>query len=945
LGNQQVFQSTSTFIKKYAHSGINEYQLDINLTQTELQRQLFGSHQGIDNTYFATNNSETAFWLDQTWKRIAFSRSDPNTLNIYSYGDNAGEFHFASPRSIDANDWGELYVADSESKVVNKLYYSAVTNTITALSNVNFITGLLKPVDVDYYQGSTLLHRLDDIIVVADEEDNSLKIYDYTGTYICKLTGYYYYGIKTISRPKRVSVFGYEQPYRIAFIDGGTNKLVVVRLPDNFNNWNGWLYTTSAPVKFDLPSDLTDIGIDGCYNILVPDRSKNMVHKFNKDGKYACSYSGGNDFTIPYYISNVPDNCPDPAQVWVDVALASSWESDNGIRRYLPGADIKSIEHSIHSTYYRLRFTPTDDIEYLAEIIRLQDNAIVKTFIGNAYTSIQKDIILNWEDLPTTNTNYKWKFFIKPIYNSGYGSWAVNWQIREFPFYHSYDAPIFNPTTPFLQSPNPICKSSSGTLTVNLLQGNGDLNFDWYSINEPSHINTFFMGNSCTVTYLITDNPGGDGPSWDFGCTVWNSLGSVTRTVYPILDPNCYGCPTLSFEVEGEMVEENPLLISSLDNPGIDVTDYYLINTPITPNDGEINLTIIEPQTEHTWMDQVELLEVKVNKKEYVAVTGDGEIVNYKKPNHPCTITLNDTLDVTDILSELDSNKFSFLAGDILQVERNNKHMESGGGEEDLVLGAESSGDPQKKMAGLLKFKNSQIKVIDAIKENEKDDILSFGNFYVRPNMSIICTSLGALQNGILEIELNQDIEIDYLTIVKNLKTATTRTLDLLSATHSTLGDIKESVKIEDQDYAEIYPDDVINFIFESGHGNPDKKAYILKSVGRYETDSSFVFLKGNNLTIANNEELIPRENKLFNNFPNPFNPVTQIKYSIKEDSPVSLKVYDILGNEIAVLVNSEQPAGNYTVNFDASKLSSGIYLYSISANNFYSVKKMIVLK
>ncbi|HRN27333.1 MAG TPA: T9SS type A sorting domain-containing protein [Ignavibacteriaceae bacterium] len=80
-------------------------------------------------------------------------------------------------------------------------------------------------------------------------------------------------------------------------------------------------------------------------------------------------------------------------------------------------------------------------------------------------------------------------------------------------------------------------------------------------------------------------------------------------------------------------------------------------------------------------------------------------------------------------------------------------------------------------------------------------------------------------------------------------------------------------------------------------------------------------------------------------NFPNPFNPVTQIKYSIVDNGIVTLKIYDVLGREIATLVNEEKTAGNYEVSFDASQLSSGIYLYTIQVGRFTQTRKMVLLK
>ena len=84
---------------------------------------------------------------------------------------------------------------------------------------------------------------------------------------------------------------------------------------------------------------------------------------------------------------------------------------------------------------------------------------------------------------------------------------------------------------------------------------------------------------------------------------------------------------------------------------------------------------------------------------------------------------------------------------------------------------------------------------------------------------------------------------------------------------------------------------------------------------------------------------------RLDQNYPNPFNPSTMITYSLAEDVKVNLKVYDVMGREVAQLINETQSAGTHHYNFDASALSSGIYFYKISAGDFISVKKMTLLK
>ena len=91
--------------------------------------------------------------------------------------------------------------------------------------------------------------------------------------------------------------------------------------------------------------------------------------------------------------------------------------------------------------------------------------------------------------------------------------------------------------------------------------------------------------------------------------------------------------------------------------------------------------------------------------------------------------------------------------------------------------------------------------------------------------------------------------------------------------------------------------------------------------------------------------DLIPGDYSLKQNYPNPFNPETVIGYSLPAAGKVTLKIYDILGKEVAELVNEEKPAGQYEVKFNASKLTSGVYLYTLKAGNYTETKKMVLIK
>ena len=134
---------------------------------------------------------------------------------------------------------------------------------------------------------------------------------------------------------------------------------------------------------------------------------------------------------------------------------------------------------------------------------------------------------------------------------------------------------------------------------------------------------------------------------------------------------------------------------------------------------------------------------------------------------------------------------------------------------------------------------------------------------------------------------------------------------------------------------------------------------------GYYDTDdfANDVALDGNYVYVADDDDGLyiikndllndvkvvsnqtPMNFNLYNNYPNPFNPVTKIKFSIPKTSYVTLKVYTILGNEIATLVDEEITLGNYEVDFNASGLPSGVYFYKVESGAFTKANKMLLLR
>ena len=113
--------------------------------------------------------------------------------------------------------------------------------------------------------------------------------------------------------------------------------------------------------------------------------------------------------------------------------------------------------------------------------------------------------------------------------------------------------------------------------------------------------------------------------------------------------------------------------------------------------------------------------------------------------------------------------------------------------------------------------------------------------------------------------------------------------------------------------------------------------------VGNYE--GTFSYYRNLSVTSVDEISITPTNFELRQNYPNPFNPTTSIEYSLPSNEYVSLKVYDILGNEVASLVDEQKTAGTYKVSFNASNLSSGVYLYKLLTGSNTQIKKMILLR
>ena len=203
-------------------------------------------------------------------------------------------------------------------------------------------------------------------------------------------------------------------------------------------------------------------------------------------------------------------------------------------------------------------------------------------------------------------------------------------------------------------------------------------------------------------------------------------------------------------------------------------------------------------------------------------------------------------------------------------------------------------------------------------------------------------TLLKNLTGPLLPVELSSFASTSQgRTVVLNWSTKTEKNSDrfeverslVTNGTWTTVGSVK----------AAVLSNSTKNYSYSDAKLQSGKYQYRLKMV---DNDGSFSYS-----SVEAAEVAVPKDFTVSQNYPNPFNPSTKIDYQVPVDAKVIMEVYNIAGQKVMELVNQEQSAGYYTVDFGASKLSSGVYIYRLVAsdkatgNNFSSIKKMMLLK
>lgn len=491
-------------------------------------------------------------------------------------------------------------------------------------------------------------------------------------------------------------------------------------------------------------------------------------------------------------------------------------------------------------------------------------------------------------------------------------------------------APSQTPGTPTLASPSngatsiPINTtvywhpaSASIAYNLHLRNYNGTDIRDYYDISDTSYSIT-------NLSYYTTYYWKVQGINGDNETGSWSSEWSfVTRTA-----PGGGGCPYV-FGWNGEnFIEDNNLLPQSeyKGNENQTVTDYYKLLVPPQYENGHYILKIKEFESEISQLDHIQIIAFDHTPQTNIAVMLDGSIVQYEMPYS---------------IKGQYAEKLGSMEGNVIHLAENTNialdfkpikkeyYRPSGVLKGGVILGGwidrgrtltAEPPPPKEEKVGFASDRSSIDKVTTPFTFRERTTLVYVPIENVGRNVSV---------------HLDKKVAIDYANLAVEIPSSYTEyKLDLLSAVNSKKGEVTAYMTGVDGSSATLVPGETVTLEYEAPPLQPGMmRSFVIICSGRYE-----------HIQIAD-EANIPLIFELKQNHPNPFNPTTRIQYTLPQDGYVKLVVYNLLGEEVVRLVEEYQTAGVKSVEFDASKLPSGMYMYQLRVDKYSETRKMLLLR
>lgn len=922
----------------------NTYVINADYTRTNLTKQLFSydMRTDIDAKYFGNDPvNAVSFHLDPRWQRIIYGKKGNW---IRSYGDHTGDYEFIDPQSMAVDVRDTIYVTDAIQGKIVKLYFDNTSGLIQYVSSFN-IAGLLHPISIDIDQSGTLSNNpANDHIWVVDDFEGKLVDFHRDGTVHRTIFNYYKSGVTyRLSHPGKLLVM---DGIRLGFVDRERMAFVVGSPPSSSS-----VTTMSSNVvitQFDpATSDLTCVGLDLNNEWWVGDYRQRMYHKFDWYGNYLASYSAANDppgqFSNPVSITKAPYVLGPPLARSQYIYTSDQWGDQTGMRAFLPGTD--ALNRSFVSStgcYSFIRFLLTNRSYVKGTLYEYRNGNYVQIATYN-YNMMNA----GWQNASIDNfkmgsASYKYVLESLPSYeNPDYGPW------RAYPaIYFSTTASYFGASIVPVPSSKTCFSNETGTWEVKpeCPEPQGFYSYQWYYRLVGGETWSAIGTNNKQLSFYV---PSG-AKDFELKCNVVNTVPSgygwetaVYRNCPPPPPPSC----PFVFTWDGtQFQEDNNILPQSVyrDSVGKNVIDYYRLMKPLVATNGVYKLQIREDATERSLLDHFKLIAVDHPQPTNIIVSKSGEIIQYITPHGLQNARLNLT-DVTSVLSNADSMTVTTANGDSMLLSFGNLNLKDAG------LHSSSEG-------GVVMEASVPCKDCEPPPAMDKVGIgaellsnSSITTHRLRSSLVYIPFRDVIIQNPKLRFRGKMTVDVANLAVNIQASYQTTE-IPLVSATHTEQGDVKSMLTQTDSVYAVLDPGESIELHFSATPVPLGKKrTFILVSTGQYFTienqrDTSFVPEEPTSEAEVTEFGVSP-------NYPNPFNPLTKIDFQLPTDGQVKIMVYDIMGREVATLVDQKLSKGTHTFSWDASGVASGMYFcrYFVTDNTgkvvYNEAKKMLLMR
>ncbi len=444
---------------------------------------------------------------------------------------------------------------------------------------------------------------------------------------------------------------------------------------------------------------------------------------------------------------------------------------------------------------------------------------------------------------------------------------------------------------------------------------------------------------------------------------------SPTFRINPTTNLAGGGCPYIfvlgNDTSGGKYFTENNILHHSefSENVNQSITDVYKLNTVPKIDSNKITIQIMETENDVNYFDQIKLFAIDHPADSKIGITESNDIVMYYSEDVSSSDYATQNFSSYNIAPYIQygqpTPKITGLSNDFV-----NSHYDSTSQYSKLKSyknrlkskGYKGSSDSLALIGEI----GSDVMV--PIQPGVKDwagsiSIYTNSDTYIKPfskrvNVSDVIIPFAQTEDIVdnIDINFNSDYAMSYFSVVPVFYEGFTKTeLNLLNAVHAVNGDILSSLSEIDNEFAVMDTTAIIDLKFESIIP-PDQsmvRDYVFVVNGLYT--SEYGYNKNQPFRLTSNNSIKPEniayKYRLNTNYPNPFNPKTKISYSLAKSGITKLTVYDVLGRLMNVMVNEYKSAGEYTVEFNGSHLSSGVYIYRLESNDFMDTKRMLLIK